>query len=218
MIETEINQKYDAAYQRYGANDRRSLFWTKDKQDMRFHLLLGDELKFSPLTLLDYGCGFADLNTFLKRNFYSLRYSGCDINPNFIKIAQENHPNHEIYTINTIGDLQHNYDIVVVSGTFNLLAIKNSHQMKTYVFDQIQKLFHHTNVLLSINFLSHLTGEGYRYDGHFYLDPTELYTFAVKNMTKRVVIDTASLPYEITMKFYKNETLDSQLTIYKEFV
>jgi len=218
VIENTINKKYNLEFQKYGVNDRRSLFWTKDKQEMRFNLLLGNEFKFSNLTILDYGCGFSDLNTFLVRNFYSLYYSGCDINPNFIEVAQKNYPEHNIYCINSIDDLQQNYDIIAVSGTFNLLVMDDSQQMKVYVFEQIKKLFSHTNILLSVNFLSHLTSEGYRYDGHFYLDPTDLYNFAIQNMTKRITIDTASLPYEITMKFYKNEILDPKLTIYKEFV
>ena len=217
MIEKKIIEKYDQELQKYGENDRRSIFWTKDKQDNHFNVLLGEEYKMSQMRLLDYGCGFADLNSFLKRNYYTLQYNGCDINSNFVKSAKRNYPNENIFLIESSLDITDTYDIILVSGTFNLLDIEDSSLMKEYVFEQILTLFSKTNHMLTMNFLSHLTDEEYRYPGHFYLDPMELYDFAVKYMTKRVQIDTKSLPYEITVKFYKNEMIDPNSTLYKEF-
>ncbi len=217
MIEKKILDKYNDELKKFGSSDRRSLFWTKDKQDMRFNLLLDSKLKLSNMSILDYGCGFADLNHYLKRNFFSLKYSGCDINYNFIDIARRNHPKEDIFLINSIDDISNNYDIILASGTFNLLEIENEISMKEYVFCHLKKLFDKTNYLLTVNFLSHLTDCNYRYKGHFYLDPRELYEFGISNMTKRICIDSSSLPYEITVKFFKNENIDNTLSIWKEF-
>lgn len=216
MIEKAINELYTNELKKYGEDDRRSIFWTKDKQDMRFNLLLGEEYKKSNMSILDYGCGLCDLNSFLQRNFYSLRYNGCDINKNFVEISQGKFPSHNIFMIESSKDIRDNYDIILVSGTFNLLTIESKEEMNKYVFQQLINLFEHTNYMLSVNFLSHLTDKEYQYNGHYYVDPSELYEFSIKNMTKRVTIDTASLPYEITMKFYKNETLIPKLVLYND--
>jgi len=216
MIEEKIIEQYDSALEKYGKNDRRSILWTKDKQDMRFQILLGEKIKKSKMTLLDYGCGFADLNLFLKKHFYDLQYNGCDINNNFVAASRENYPEANIFHINSSDDLSDVYDVVVVSGTFNMLCLANQESMEEYVFNQLIKLFEKTNYMLSVNFLSHMTDKEYRYDGHFYLDPVKLYQFAIENMTKRIEIDTSSIPYEITFRFYKNETIDYSMTIYKE--
>ncbi len=215
MIEEKIIAKYNDELEKYGSNDRRALFWTKDKQDMRFHILLGEEYKNSRMTLLDYGCGFADLNSFLIRNYYNLHYHGCDINQNFIKTAKKNHSDKNIFQIDSVNDISDNYDIILVSGTFNLIMLDNIQEMKMYVFAQLLKLFKKTDYMLTINFLSHSTDEDYKYNGHFYLDPTELYNFAISQMTTRIQIDTHSLPYEITFKFFKNQTIDKSLSVYK---
>jgi len=216
MIEKKINQQYNYAIEQYGENDRRSILWTKDKQDMRFQILLGSKVRSSKMTLLDYGCGFADLNLFLKKHFYNLQYNGCDINNKFINISKKNYPNDNIFHINSSDDLNNNYDIILISGTFNVLCLDSNNSMEEYIFEQLIKLFQKTNYMLSVNFLSNLTDNEYQYDGHFYLDPTRLYNFAIANMTKRIQMDTSSLPYEITFKFYKNEEIDYSMTIYKD--
>ena len=214
MIEKRIVEKYNSELEKYGLNDKRSLFWTKDKQDMRFNALLGEEFKKSHMTILDYGCGFGDLNSFLMRNYYNLIYNGCDINQNFIKTAQDNHPDKNIFLINSVNEIKSNYDIILISGTFNLISLDDISEMKTYIYNNLLKLFEKTNYMLCVNFLSHLTDEEYKYDGHFYINPSELYNFSIINMTSRINIDTHLLPYEITFKFFKNQNIDKSLSIY----
>lgn len=216
MIEDKIIKEYTKALNKFGKNDRQSILWTKDKQDMRFQVLLGDKFTKSNMSLLDYGSGFSDLNQFLKTHFYNLRYSGCDINNNFIEIAKENYPQSNIFLIKSVDDIKETYDIIVISGTFNFLCIESYEEMENYVFQQLIKLFKKTNYILSINFLSHCTDDEYKYTGHFYLNPTKLYDFAIKNMTQRIDMDTSSLPYEITFKFYKSEDIDYDMTVYKK--
>jgi hypothetical protein len=215
MIEEKVIRCYNSAIDKYGESDRRSILWTKDKQDMRFHLLLGEELRSSRMTLLDYGCGFSDLFLFLKKNFYNLSYNGCDINPRFVEISKNKFPDANIFHINSSDDISEPYDIILVSGTFNVLCLDDQNAMENYVFEQLSKLFDKTKYMLSVNFLSHLTDDEYRYKGHFYLDPTSLYKFAIENLTSRIVIDNASLPYETTFKFYKDTEIDYNMTIYK---
>jgi len=216
MIEEAILQMYKEESKKYGMKDRRSLFWTKDKQDARFHLLLGEPLKLSGMSLLDFGCGFADLAGFLRRNFYRLEYNGCDLNPDFVEEAASRYPGKKIYRIESVDDIEERYDIVLASGTFNLIGIDDAEKMQKYVFDHLLKLFEHTDYMLTVNFLSHLTDAQYRYPGHFYLDLVALYTFAVEHMSSRVQIDTGGLPFEITVKIYKNTQIDPETVLYEK--
>jgi SAM-dependent methyltransferase len=215
MIEKKINKMYTKEIAKYGINDRRSLFWTKDKQDNRFNILLDEKLKCSKMTILDYGCGVADLKNYLTKNFYNLSYSGCDINDAFIKEAKSKFPDTDLYIIQTSKDIKGQYDIILVSGTFNLIGIDDYDCMKQYVYDNIYTLFEKCNYMLTVNFLSHTTDDEYKYKGHFYLDPMELYKFSIKKMTTRIHIDTYSLPFEITMKFYKNMDFNDKV-LYKD--
>jgi len=213
-IEDLIKTKYKRESIKYGMKDRRSLFWTKDKQNMRFNTLLGEQFKNSKMSILDYGCGFSDLLKYLKQNFYSLQYRGCDINADFVKESLKRYPKATVFEISEVNDLTEDYDIVLVSGTFNLIGIDDRNTMYDYIFHNINTLFSHTKHMLTINFLSHLTDKEYQYKGHFYLDPTKLYNYAISHLTKRIRIDTSSIPYEITMKLYKNEKITNNSVIF----
>lgn len=215
MIESKIVDIYSNEIKKYGLKDRRSLFWTKDKQDIRFNILLSEKLKSSTLSILDYGCGTSDLKSFIDRNLYNFIYNGCDINKDFISEAQDRYPEENIFLIDSVDDIDKFYDIVLISGTFNLTGINDYAAMESYVFTNILKLFEKTNYMLTINFLSHKTDAEYQYEGHFYLNPMKLYKYASQHMTNRIFIDEASLPYEVTMKFYKDNNLNTSTVLYK---
>ena len=216
MIENNIIDLYSNEIKKYGLNDRRSLCWTKDKQDIRFNILLGEAFKCSKMSILDYGCGLCDLKSFLDRNLYNLNYNGCDINMEFIQKSRLIYPHENIFLINSIDDLEGNYDVILVSGTLNLIGIEDYQELESYVFAHVFKLFNRTNYMLVVNFLSNKTDLGYQYDGHFYLDPMKLYDYASNNMTSRIKVDSSSLPYEITMKFFRNCSIDTQTVLYKD--
>lgn len=62
-----VVEHYRENFQRYGANNEGSLGWTKNKQDVRFKQLLRFLEPNPNESLLDIGCGFADMYAFLKR-------------------------------------------------------------------------------------------------------------------------------------------------------
>lgn len=214
MIESKIINMYTEEIDKYGVEDRKALFWTKDKQDIRFNILLDERLKLANMSLLDFGCGVGDLKLFLEKNQYNLIYNGCDINNLFIEEAKRKHPDRDFFLIESVKDISKNFDIILVSGTFNLIGEDDVDKMEEYIYSNLLQLFERTNYMLSVNFLSHTTDKEYRYDGHFYLDPMKLYEFAYKHMTKRIKIDTGSLPYEITVKFYKDCSINAKTVLY----
>ena len=52
MIENKIINLYSKEIKRYGIDDRRALFWTKNKQDISFNILLEENLKCSNMSIL----------------------------------------------------------------------------------------------------------------------------------------------------------------------
>lgn len=216
MIEKRINENYNKQIGQFGIDDKRSLFIPKEyKQELRFKLLLDEQLTLSKMSILDFGCGFGDLILFLRKNFFNLNYSGCDINENFVNKAKETYPDNHFFLINNVDEIHDSYDIVLISGTFNNIGLDEV-AAKEYIFENLLKLFNKTNYLLTINFLNHTTDPSYRSVNNVYINPTEFYDFALKNMTKRIKIDTASLPYEVTIKLYKHEEINPELVLYND--
>jgi hypothetical protein len=124
------------------------------EQELLFSALL---LFYSPeQSLLDVGCGRADLYGYCKRLFgpeaQAIPYKGIDYNPNMLSIAQEKYPG--VYTeatdvLNTSSDEKH--DWVVGSGLFNLL---DNNDMETYVKTVVQKMYDKANLGVAFNLLT----------------------------------------------------------------
>ena len=105
-MENEISDRYNQALEKYGIYDRSSFLWIKDKQNMRFNLLLNCNKNLANMKILNYNCEFLDLKTFLIQNFYRLEYNGCDINRKHVFNHIKNLFNKTIYML-TMNFLSH---------------------------------------------------------------------------------------------------------------
>ena len=80
---------YNFHLQKFG--DRpEALRWTPQGQLKRYQMLadIASPEELNNSTVLDYGCGTGDFYRFLKRRDINVRYTGVDINENFIESGQ----------------------------------------------------------------------------------------------------------------------------------
>lgn len=93
------------------------------KKDLRFHSLLFEDVSLNgAVSILDVGCGKAELLSFLKNSYFETkmeRYLGLDLVGEFLDLARLNYPDHEFQQINFISDqfcLEQSFTIVVALG------------------------------------------------------------------------------------------------------
>ena len=75
----------------------RGLFWnSKESQENRFAILIDlleqftNKIDKNIIKIADVGCGYGDLNLFLKKNFNKkFEYKGYDINTDFINFCKK---------------------------------------------------------------------------------------------------------------------------------
>lgn len=122
------NEIYADFRSKYGETPEGLGWNSQHDQEVRFDILL----KLIPLTepttqttqkpqkatLLDVGCGFADLYTHIKKKFPGIQYTGLDINPAAIKIAQSRYPEATFIIGNILETPLPSYDMVCCSGLF----------------------------------------------------------------------------------------------------
>lgn len=202
-LEDKINLIYKNEFEKFGMN-RCSLMWTKDKQFQRFSLLLDSSLQKSKKSILDFGCGFGDLKLHLDRNFFNTTYIGCDINKEFIKEARKAHPDSDFYAISSFKDIKKSYDIIIVSGSLNTLPSLGQSQKEKYMFSTISYLFSKTNYMLAFNLLSSNTDQKYRNKNSLYIKPEKVMKFIRDNLSQRITLDHGTLPFEFTVKVFKD--------------
>ena len=132
--------------------DVRSLGWaSSETQQLRFSIL-SKIADFDNCSVLDAGCGYADLCGYLKNKYPTCRYNGIDQIPEFILKALNDYWNMP-GVVFFQGDIEMAslpiLDYTLASG---LLCYKNSNPL--YVFEMIQKLFTGCRIGFAFNMLS----------------------------------------------------------------
>ena len=98
----------------------KSLGWSKNKQAIRFHALTRN-FNLANKSILDVGCGFGDMYTFLKMRTTVDSYRGVDLMPQFIEVATKNitdSSKQSFHCSNFLTDKTEASDFVVGSGVF----------------------------------------------------------------------------------------------------
>ncbi|MDX8405177.1 MAG: class I SAM-dependent methyltransferase [Mariprofundus sp.] len=98
-----------------------ALYWSsRDIQEIRFDVLANIGIK-SGDSVLDVGCGFGDFKRWFEGQGKQLEFTGIDLSPDLIRVAQEKHP-HATLLCGELSDFeleQESFDWVILSGAMN---------------------------------------------------------------------------------------------------
>ena len=208
MTFDELTIKYQNRLATYGIGPQAVQWSDHITQLSRFKILSQAVSDYSTINnILDFGCGLCDLNSYLRSNGVSSSYTGVDIVPEFIEIAnmRMKHDNSANAILIQPGErINKNYDIIFISGVFNNKINDNLKFIKS----TLSSLFEVTNIAISFNALS--THVDYFDDELFYVDPMELFNFCKVELGGDVllkhdyVLKPNGFPYEFTIYLYKN--------------
>jgi SAM-dependent methyltransferase len=136
---------------KYPKDDNLTMGWSGDSQNTRFKILSEiDDLNHK--SILDVGCGNAQLYDYLVQLYPTIRYVGIDLIDEFLKSAIQrlvNKKDVNFYQGNFMSEQLPLLDYYLVSGAFNY---KNSNPL--YIFQSIQHLFNSARFGLGFNLLS----------------------------------------------------------------
>jgi len=149
---------YKESIKKYSPFSVKALRWnSKESQLVRFRSLLrlGD---FQNKSLLDVGCGIADLFFFLKENSFNIKYRGIEILKEFFDTAKIRLNGYE--NINLINNdffnhkFTNSYDFTICNGSLNLKEDDNYRLL----FDFINKSISITNNAIGVTLLKEADG------------------------------------------------------------
>jgi hypothetical protein len=197
-----ISNLYGSNFSKYG-KDSKTLGWkSRDEQVLRFLKLTQSVDLEIPATISDYGCGFADLASYLvkKNPKFIKEYIGYEINSDIANIASETIKNLGVRgRIKKQDRIEKKTDWIVVSGTFNVKSVHSNKIWQNEVIKQIENMFMGCNFGLSFNLLS--TFVDFKSEELFYGDPMFFFNFCQKNLGKTVLYhDYPLYEWTITVK------------------
>lgn len=184
---------YDKAFQMFG--DRpEAVRWTSRGQRLRYECLLAIDDNLDGKKILDYGCGKGDFYEFLKEKDISVHYTGFDINEKLISLAKQKFPECKFRVFDMVKDeLDEDFDYIILCGVFNL----NVAGIAESITRTLTGLFQHCRSALAFNALSRYEPKK-GYELH-YVSPTELFDFAVNNLSPFVSLIHDRIPYDFTL-------------------
>jgi SAM-dependent methyltransferase len=200
----KVNDYYDKLLNKYGTTPS-ALGLPKGRQELRFKNI--DKLFFSGCTILDYGCGFADLNKYLKKRFskYKYTYSGCDIVPKFLEISKKLYPKVNFFDLRK-KKIKKNFDITTAFGVFNLLYSKNQSHHFEIIKAKLKDIFSITNKYVLVDFQTPLVD--YKQNNSYHQNVDILVDYIGKNLSRRFEIIHSYLPYEYSVIIYKEDKIN----------
>jgi SAM-dependent methyltransferase len=176
-----------------------ALRWTPQGQLRRFHMLadIAPTKELNNSTILDYGCGTGDFYRFLKRRGITVKYTGVDINENFINLARQKYPECTFSVLNDAENaFQGFYDYIFICGVFNLQVPGIDEDLK----NALVSLFGHCNKGLALNALS--THTPVKDPELHFTSPEEMVKFAIENLSPSVALRHDRIPNDFTLYVY----------------
>jgi len=156
-------------------------------QLLRFERLLRTT-SFSGGSVLDWGCGGGDLFAYLSKTGHRFNYTGYDINPRMIALAQRRFGSH-FDLVSLSHQVTAEYDYIFASGIFQF----RDDARPTYFLDYLESMFRCARRAVAVNFLSALRNSENKIDDELYVEPTSIVPF-LSRICNRWVIDHSYHP------------------------
>lgn len=212
------NNLYDERFRKFGKSPKALGWWT-GKQNIRYNILT-KHFDLEGKSILDVGCGFADLYLYLNSLYHNFEYCGVDMNANLLNEAKKNimknSPNNKWRLVHSdfLDDvLVDKYDYVLASGCFSTRLVNQDNL--EYVESVIQKAVELSRHGVALDFCSSLYGEQ---DSPMYItyNPLKVMEIAYR-YSKRLLLINDYFPTEFSIIIFKNQDYNKQY-IYDEYI
>jgi SAM-dependent methyltransferase len=202
-------ERYEGRLREHGYSPE-ALGWGKHgRQEIRFGVLAAQALAAPGCSVLDVGCGFADLHGFLVERGWRGRYTGIDIVPGLLDVARERHPGLDLRALDITGSepLPGPHDFAIASGIFNarLASGGNMEQIEK----ALERMSEYARVAVCVDFLS--THVDFEKPDAWHTDPAWALGAAAR-LSRRLALRHDYMPYEFALFIYRDDSISSRNT------
>jgi SAM-dependent methyltransferase len=193
---TNVTSFFGGLVDQYGYDLRSLDFGARESQLKRFEVI-AQYLPDTEFSLLDVGCGFAELADFLESQGFKVKYRGIDLTPQMIEQASKRRPDLNLMSGNIVdGVIDDTFDYVISSGIFYMMG-ENAEQL---MMELVQKMFSMARRRVIFNTIS--TWADRTQPGEFYADPLRTIS-ACREITRNMVFRHDYMPHDFTIVLNK---------------
>jgi Methyltransferase domain len=157
-----------------------------------------------PIALMDFGCGAAHLNEYLRRHERTdVRYLGVDASPRFVDLSRRKFPNATFYCADVLADdvALPAVDYVVMNGVLTEKRGLPFDEMRDYMFRLLTRVFSFARIGLAFNVMSHHVD--WQRDDLFHVPYDLLAAFLKANLSRHFAFRADYGLYEYTTYVYR---------------
>jgi SAM-dependent methyltransferase len=197
LLDTAAVFRYHRArIQEFGTGSAGALGWHPEGQQVRFGVLaqIGD---LAHRSVLDVGCGYADLYPYLRQRFGGVQYTGIEQMPELLDVARARYlhaPGVMLRRDDFLRAPLPRHDYVLASGALNY-----RHRHPRFIYHAIEKLFASCRLGLGFNLLSQEQPSGSSLVAY---NPSDIQAFCRK-IAPRVVLQEGYWEGDFTVFMYR---------------
>ena len=200
-VEAVVAQKYNLRFSRFGAVPEASLWFSEDRQIMRFKLIadvLDKKLNKKGFSISDIGCGYGALLPYLFKRFPNVDfvYRGFDIAEKPISFCNKTYGWKNVtFKIGNLPDKES--DFSVMSGTYNYAPVVSVNVWQDYLFRNLTQIWKSSRLGIIFNVsVAHearITNQNISY-----FNKDNIKNFCERNLGKTSLFLSEKLPKEVT--------------------
>jgi len=208
-IIAEQQAYYRSLFQAHGDGPRSMGYNDTPTQHERFarlaRLFDGES---GPFTVHEIGCGLGHFGEFLTDRFPAAVYSGSDVVDEFVADCRRKFPAGSFVLRDVAaGTPEDRHDYVTLSGTFNVRLTRSETEWRKLVRATLAAMFVMCRKGIAANFLTSYGDPDRRRPELHYQDPTEIFDWAARRLSRHVEIDAGGPLYEFTLRVLRPESL-----------
>ncbi len=184
----------------HGATARGVDWNSETAQELRFSQLIKVIPTGQPFSLLDYGCGYGALASYLLRLGYPMeKYVGFDVLDSMVVKAREVFsPSPQCSFTSNLAELQP-VDYTIASGIFNLKLDTPFEAWTEYVVSELHKMNALSLKGFSFNMLTKYSDAEYMRPHLYYADPCYLFDYCKRHFSRNVALLHDYEVYDFTL-------------------
>ena len=202
---------YEACLRTHGPISEALGCGVHGRQAERFAVLAASARAHPESSVLDVGCGFADLYAYLRAHGWRGRYTGIDLVPGFLATARAREPDLDVRALD-ISSHEHSaldtYDLVLASGLFNIAL--ESGDMLDHIEMSLMNMLAHTRTpsgLVAVDFMS--AWVDFEKPGDWHTSPSQALAIG-RHLTRRLALRLDYMPYEFALFLHRDDRVSER--------
>ena len=188
---------------KYGHSPKTLGWGDHGRQELRFRILAEGALRQPLCSVLDVGCGFADLYSYLTEHGWHGRYTGVDIVPDLLEVARRQHSHLKLIEADIVDKTTSldSHDFVIASGAFN--ARLGAGDNRAHIRESLTRMRELADSAVCVDFLSSYVD--YQKTAAWHTDPAWALDVG-KQLSRRVALRHDYMPFEFALFIYCDDT------------